>query len=96
MEINRELILKLESLAQLELTETERLHMQTDLQNILQMVNKLQEIDTEGLEPLVHLGTTQVSLREDVAGNQLTTSQALQNARVKDDQYFLVPKVIEQ
>lgn len=96
MEINRDLILKLESLAQLELTESERLHMQADLQNILQMVNKLQEIDTEGLEPLVHLGTTQVSLREDVAGNQLTTSQALQNARVKDDQYFLVPKVIEQ
>lgn len=96
MEINRDLILKLESLAQLELTESERLHMQTDLQNILQMVNKLQEIDTEGLEPLVHLGTSQVSLREDVAGNQLTTSQALQNARVKDDQYFLVPKVIEQ
>lgn len=96
MEINRELILKLESLAQLELTESERLHMQTDLQNILQMVNKLQEIDTEGLDPLVHLGTTQVFLREDVAGNQLTTSQALQNARVKDDQYFLVPKVIEQ
>jgi aspartyl-tRNA(Asn)/glutamyl-tRNA(Gln) amidotransferase subunit C len=96
MEINRDLILKLESLAQLELTESERLHMQADLQNILQMVNKLQEIDTGGLEPLVHLGTTQVALREDVAGNPLTTAQALQNARVKDDQFFLVPKVIEQ
>jgi len=96
MEINRDLILKLESLAQLELTDSERVHMQTDLQNILQMVNKLREIDTDGLEPLVHMGTTQVFLREDVSGTQLTTSQALQNARVKDDHYFLVPKVIEQ
>ena len=96
MEINRDLILKLESLAQLELTDSEREHMQTDLQNILQMINKLPEINTDGLEPLIHLGTKQVSLREDVSGSQLITSQALQNARVKDDHYFLVPKVIEQ
>lgn len=96
MEINRDLILKLETLAQLELTEAERMHMQTDLQNILQMVNKLQDINTEGLVPLVHLGTDQVPLRDDRIGHQLSTAQALQNARVKDDHYFLVPKVIEQ
>jgi len=96
MEINRDLILKLETLAQLELTELERMQMQVDLKNILQMVNKLQDIDTEGLEPLVHLGTDHAPLRNDIPDLTLSTDQALQNARIKDDHYFLVPKVIEQ
>lgn len=96
MEINRDLILKLENLAQLELTEPERLEMQADLKNILTMVDKLGEIDTQGLEPLVHLGTSESPLRDDKIGAQLTPDQALQNASLKDDHYFLVPKVIEK
>ena len=96
MEIDRDLILKLESLAQLELTETERLQMQGDLQQILHMVDKLQEINTDGLEPLVYLGSDQSPLRTDDAASQLSTGESLQNALMKDEPYFLVPKVIEK
>jgi aspartyl-tRNA(Asn)/glutamyl-tRNA(Gln) amidotransferase subunit C len=96
MQVNRELILKLESLAQLELSEEERTLMQTDLEHIISMVNKLQEIDTGGLDPLVHLGNDQSILREDVVRGQLSREDALSNAGIKDDKYFLVPKVIEK
>lgn len=96
MEIDRDLILKLETLAQLELTETERRQMQGDLRQILHMVDKLQEINTEGLEPLVYLGSDQSPLRVDEAVSHLSSVEALQNARLKDEPYFLVPKVIEK
>ncbi len=96
MQVNRDLILKLESLSQLELSEGERELMQHDLQNIIDMVDRLNEINTDGLEPLVHLGTDQSQLREDAVGDQLNRNDALDNASVKDEKYFLVPKVIEK
>jgi aspartyl-tRNA(Asn)/glutamyl-tRNA(Gln) amidotransferase subunit C len=96
MQIDHDLILKLEMLAQLELSDDERGHLQKDLENIIKMVDKLQEIDTTDLEPLVHLGNANAILREDVPGPQLSRSEALANASIKDELYFLVPKVIEK
>ena len=96
MEINRDLILKLETLAQLELTEDERRRMQGELQQIFQMIDKLQEINTEGLEPLVYLGADHSPLRKDESPSSLPVKEALQNARFKEEPYFIVPKVIEK
>ncbi len=96
MQIDRDLILKLEMLAQLELSEDERGHLQKDLENIIEMVDKLQEVDTNGLEPLVHLGSRSAIIRKDEPGTQLSRSEALANASIKDELYFLVPKVIEK
>ena len=96
MEIDRDLILKLETLAQLELTESERQQMRGDLQQILHMVDKLQEINTEGLEPLVYLGSEQSPLRPDDSASQLTSVEALKKAHLKEEPSFLVPKVIEK
>lgn len=94
--VDRELILRLENLAQLELSEDERVSMQIDLENMIQMINKLQEIDTTGLEPLVHLGSDESLLREDTILDQLPRVDALSNATTHDTNYFLVPKVIEK
>ena len=96
MQIDHDLILKLEMLAQLELSDDERGHLQKDLENIIGMVDKLQEIDTTGVEPLVHLGNTNAIIRDDQPGYQLSRSEALANASIKDELYFLVPKVIEK
>ena len=96
MQVDRELILRLETLAQLELSEDERAMMQKDLELIITMVDKLQEIDTNGLEPLIHLGSNQSILRDDQPRNQLSKEAALSNATIKDENYFLVPKVIEK
>jgi aspartyl-tRNA(Asn)/glutamyl-tRNA(Gln) amidotransferase subunit C len=96
MQIDRALILKLETLAQLELSEEERKMMQIDLEHIITMVDKLKEIDTKGLEPLVHLGNDVSLLRDDIIGHQLSKNDALSNASSKDENYFLVPKVIEK
>ena len=52
------------------------------------MVDRLNEINTDGLEPLVHWVRINLQLREDAVGDQLNRNDALDNASVKDEKYF--------
>jgi aspartyl-tRNA(Asn)/glutamyl-tRNA(Gln) amidotransferase subunit C len=94
MKIDRDLILKLENLAKLELTEAERTQLTGDLNDILEMVGKLDELDTTEVEPLVYLNEENRPLRPDAIKNQVSQKSALKNAPQHDGQYFKVPKVI--
>jgi len=58
------------------------------------MVGKLEELDTEDVEPLVYINEEVNSLRIDEVKHQLSNEKALKNAPDKDDQHFKVPKVI--
>ena len=95
MEVDRNLILKLENLARLELTDAERLKLQGSLTDILKMVDKLDELNTEGVEPLVYINEDVNVLREDVVKNQLSQKDALKNAPDHNKAHFKVPKVID-
>jgi aspartyl-tRNA(Asn)/glutamyl-tRNA(Gln) amidotransferase subunit C len=95
MEVDRNLILKLENLTRLELSEGERTKVQGSLNDILKMVDKLNELNTEGVEPLVYVNEEITSLRDDKVSNELTQKQALQNAPNHNGTYFKVPKVID-
>lgn len=95
MKADRNLILKLENLARLELTDTEREKLQGSLSDILTMVEKLEELNTEGVEPLVYINEEVSILREDVVKNQLSQSDALKNAPDHNKTHFKVPKVID-
>lgn len=94
MQIDRDLILKLENLAKLELSEAEREQLGGDLTKILAMVEKLQELDTTNVEPLVYISQPDSKLREDEVKNQVDNEQAILNAPEKSGPYFKVPKVI--
>lgn len=96
MQLDKDLISRLEKLARLQLSDPERDKLTSDLQSILDMVDKLRELDTTGVEPLVYLNDQGNVWREDEVGRQLSPEQALQNAPKQDGQYFRVPKVIEQ
>ncbi len=95
MQLDKELISRLEKLARLQLSETEREKLRTDLERILHMVDKLRELDTAGVEPLVYMNEHGNVWREDVVGEHLPVEQALQNAPNQDGKFFRVPKVIE-
>ena len=95
MQVDRALILKLENLARLELSDTEREKLANSLNNILTMVDKLNELNTEGVEPLVYINEDVNILREDVVKNQLPRQDALKNAPDHNGTYFKVPKVID-
>ena len=67
-----------------------------DMQRVIDFVEKLNAVDTKGVEPLIHLSEEVDVLREDVARPGLTKQEALMNAPVKDSDYFKVPKVVNK
>ena len=96
MEVNETLIDKLADLSKLQFTEAEKLRLQTDLQRMLEFVNKLNELDTVDVEPLTHITEANQLLRKDYAVTTCSRTEALQNAGRKDGQFFKVPKVIQK
>ena len=94
MQIDKTLISKLEKLSRLELAEKEKSSIQKELNEILSMVEKLNEIDTTGVEPLIYISAEENVLRVDKIINQLSHEVALKNAPLQNGEYFLVPKVI--
>ena len=95
MQIDKQLISRLEHLARLELSSEEKAQIQSDLNNILQMVEKLQELDTDQVNPLVYLNEDINVWREDEIKNQVSKEEALKNAPDQDGNYFKVAKVID-
>jgi aspartyl-tRNA(Asn)/glutamyl-tRNA(Gln) amidotransferase subunit C len=69
--------------------------MQSDLEDILVMCEKLKEVDTEGVEPLIYLTNSETVLREDVVVQTISHEDALRNAPKSDSDFFRVPKVID-
>lgn len=95
MQVDKALISRLEKLARLQLAPAEQEKFAGDLTQILHMVDKLRELDTTGVEPLVYLNNEVRALREDAVGHQLTQAEALQNAPKQDGQFFRVPKFMD-
>ena len=94
MKIDESLILKLEQLARLQLSASERAHIREDLNSILEMVERLEALDTTGVEPLTYINEDVNVLREDAVKGQIDRPEALKNAPDQDGAYFRVPKVI--
>ncbi len=95
MKINRELLDKIAHLARLEFDEKDAEKMMADMTAIVDWVEKLKEVDTEGVEPLTTMSHEINVTREDEVKEHLSHDRALLNAPEKDADYFRVPKVIE-
>lgn len=96
MEVNHALIDKLSLLARLEIKPEEKEKLRTDLEQMIGFIEKLQELDTTGIEPLMHLTEEINVLRADELKGSVTREAGLENASGHNDQFFLVPKVIKK
>jgi aspartyl-tRNA(Asn)/glutamyl-tRNA(Gln) amidotransferase subunit C len=96
MEVNDALVDKLANLARLQFDTTEKQGIKNDLQRMIQFVEKLNELDTTGVTPLLHMSEQVNILRDDEVRGSVSRAEALQNAPVHDDQFFKVPKVIKK
>ena len=96
MEVNDALIDKLSNLARLRFDENEKEGIKKDLQRMIQFVEKLNELDTEGIIPQLHMSDAINVLREDEIKGSILRETGLQNAPLHDDQFFQVPKVIKK
>jgi aspartyl-tRNA(Asn)/glutamyl-tRNA(Gln) amidotransferase subunit C len=96
MEVNNELVSNIASLARLEFEEHEKEEIKVDMQKMISFIEKLNELDTTGVEPLLHMSDNVNVLREDEVKESITREEALLNAPIHDEQFFKVPKVIKK
>ncbi len=82
-------------LAKLKLTPEETEQARGDMQKLLDYVEKLNELDTDGVEPMTHLFPYGNVFREDTVTNQEARTEMLANAPKTKDGQYLVPKTIE-
>jgi aspartyl-tRNA(Asn)/glutamyl-tRNA(Gln) amidotransferase subunit C len=96
MQVDDALIAKLSRLSMLDFDEAEKEEIKADLVKMIGFVDKLKELDTSGIDPLLHMSGNNNMLREDEVKNMLTQEEALRNAPLHDSQFFKVPKVIKK
>ena len=94
MPVSKEEVINIANLAKLQITEEEVEKYTQDLNNILEYMQKLNEIDTSNVEPLSHPVENKNVFREDILRPSVTTEDALKNAPDRTDKFFRVPKVI--
>ena len=96
MKIDDQMIDKISRLAYLEFGEEEKEKIRLDLEQILNFIEKLKELDTEDVEPLIYISDKENVMREDRVIQTITTEEALLNAPEKSGNFFKVPKVIRK
>lgn len=96
MDINNEIIDRLSELAKLDFDPSEKENIKNDLNRILSYFEKLNEVNTDGVEPLIFMSENVNLLREDEPEQVYSKKDALKNAPAKDSDYFRVPKFIEK
>ncbi|RZS98499.1 Asp-tRNA(Asn)/Glu-tRNA(Gln) amidotransferase subunit GatC [Cecembia calidifontis] len=95
MKVDLNTVKKIAHLARLEFDAEGAEKMVKDMTQILDWEEQLNEINTEGVEPLTTMSSEVNVLRPDELGEHLSHERALQNAPQKDSDYFRVPKVLE-
>lgn len=96
MKIQEETVQHIAHLARLKFEGAEVKAIQEDLNNMIAFMDKLSELNTDNIEPLVFMSEEINVLREDVSEDTLTVQDALKNAPRKDSDYFRIPKVLDK
>ncbi|MEY4804734.1 MAG: hypothetical protein RL331_1253 [Bacteroidota bacterium] len=96
MEINEALLDHIANLSKLSFEGSEKEAIRQDLQRMIAFVDKLSELDTTGVEPLIFMSTEVNRLRDDITEQSVSHEEALRNAPKKDSDYFRIPKVLDK
>ena len=94
MKITDTLIENISNLSKLKFDPIKKKQIINDLNKIVQFIDKLSEIDTKNVDPLIYLTQEINAKRKDVVSDELSQNLALKNGPKKDSDYFKVPKVI--
>lgn len=96
MKITNDIVDKVAGLAKLEFKGEEKEAIKKDMERILSFMDLLNEVNTDGVEPLKYVTEGIMNLRKDEAHIDITKAEALENAPSKDSDYFKVPKVLSK
>lgn len=95
MRITEDTVKYVAALAKLTVSEEEQQKVATDLRSILDYIETMNGLDTDGVEPMSHVLPMKNVFREDVVTNQDNREQLLKNAPKQKDGCFAVPKTVE-
>ena len=95
MTINKEAVKKISKLSRIASNDEFEISMIKDLNTILKFVDQLNEVDTKNIEPLSSVVEQKLFQREDVVKKMNEKEEILKNSPHKNENYFVVPKVIE-
>lgn len=96
MKVDTHLVDRLAELAKLEFDAESKEGIIKDLDKMIQFVDKLSELDTEGVEPLIYVNEDINVMRKDEVKREITKEEGLKNAPLKDSDYIKVPKVLKK
>jgi aspartyl-tRNA(Asn)/glutamyl-tRNA(Gln) amidotransferase subunit C len=96
MIVDDALINKLAHLSRLEFDEEEKDVIKTDLEKMIGFIDKLNELDTTGVAPLLHMTDNVNVFRNDAVKGEISRKDVFKNAPLHDDEFFKVPKVIKK
>ena len=82
-------------LARISISDEDAKNMEGDLNSILQWVEQLSEVDTDGVEPMTSVVRMEMKKREDIISDGGYAEKIVHNAPAYEDTFFMVPKVIE-
>ena len=94
MKVDKEIIRKIAHLSRLEYSEMEEEAFVHDFNKILDWMEKLNQVNTENVAPLIHMSSELNVIREDIMNNSLKQDEALSLGPKKDSDYFRVPKFL--
>jgi len=95
MSVDEKTVRHIARLARLAVTDDEARALQGELNAILDWVEQLSEVDTDGVEPMTSVVATTMRMREDKVTDGNYPEIVVGNAPVTEDNYFVVPKVVE-
>jgi aspartyl-tRNA(Asn)/glutamyl-tRNA(Gln) amidotransferase subunit C len=95
MEINDAVIDHIAHLARLEFNGVEKENIKKDLTNIIGFIDQLNEVNVDGVEPLIYMTDSINVLRADEYKPEITQAEALKNAPLHDSDYFKIAKVLK-
>jgi aspartyl-tRNA(Asn)/glutamyl-tRNA(Gln) amidotransferase subunit C len=96
MEVNDSLVERIAHLSRLQFDTGEKESVKESLQRMISFVEKLNQLDTTGVEPLLHMSHNSNILRADEVKGSISREDGLKNAPLPDTQFFKVPKVIKK
>ena len=94
MQIDDSTVDRIAKLSKLEFNDEEKKEIRSDLNKMLGLIDKLNEIDTDGVEPLIYITEEENRYRQDEVVETISQKEALKNAPQHDSDYFKVPKVL--
>lgn len=95
MSVDTATVRRVARLARIKVTDDEAERMTNELNSILGFVEQLNEVDVTGVEPMTSVVSVKMRRRQDVVTDGEIAADVTANAPVSEDNFFLVPKVVE-